>query len=108
MKAGKKVDFSENKCPMKEKCPYYKDFKDSGDSEGCPVKKGCPRKLMTKKKQALHSAVVYILYIFYFLDFKKEGHHTDGDKPDASECPYLKKKAAADSKSKCPLAGKCP
>ena len=37
------IDLSKNDCPLAEKCPYYKEFKDDPTKlKECPATKGCP------------------------------------------------------------------
>ncbi|KAI8804251.1 hypothetical protein BJ742DRAFT_760580 [Cladochytrium replicatum] len=79
-----KINWTDSKCPLAEKCPYYKTVKENAKAhEACPILSKCP------KAAEVHDAYTNV----------KNPHPPNYEKS-AEECPYMKKmkakKAAAD------------
>ncbi|KAJ3011124.1 hypothetical protein HKX48_007006 [Thoreauomyces humboldtii] len=74
------VDFSQTNCPLAGKCPYYTDVKEKGEkgASDCPVLHACPH--FTKKD----------------LDTQPHPHgNAHGHGHDAAKCPHMRAQQAA-------------
>ncbi len=70
---------SETPCPLKDKCPYYKDVKEHPEKMGkCPVAGACPH--ATKKKE--------------------KGEEDSSVSAEAAKCPHMAAAAAAAAAAK--------
>ncbi|KAJ1570072.1 hypothetical protein HK096_003024 [Nowakowskiella sp. JEL0078] len=76
LKEGKldEIDFKTSNCPLKEKCPYYQKIKsDPNAAKACPILSKCPK-----------AADVHKRYI------EKGADHPDYE-AEAAKCPHLQK-----------------